>query len=183
MLSASLAARADTIVETFTASGTTVLGSNGLGDYGIDSTAIADFNTLLGTLNSVTIELSGEATNTQSPSILDGFNTFDGVYPGSNAHFQFSGSGIAFTDGLFAISADESSSDSPFLGLFKGSGTQDLVLGFLGTATIAPDGVTGTLTYDYTPLPTTVTPEPSSFALLGTGLLGVAGGVMRKRFA
>ncbi|MEI9977391.1 MAG: PEP-CTERM sorting domain-containing protein [Edaphobacter sp.] len=29
----------------------------------------------------------------------------------------------------------------------------------------------------------TVTPEPSSFALLGTGLLGVAGGVMRKRFA
>ncbi|MEI9977392.1 MAG: choice-of-anchor E domain-containing protein [Edaphobacter sp.] len=51
------------------------------GDYGIDSTAIADFNTLLGTLNSVTIELSGEATNTQSPSILDGFNTFDGVLP------------------------------------------------------------------------------------------------------
>lgn len=32
------------------------------------------------------------------------------------------------------------------------------------------------------PAASSITPEPSSFALLGTGLLGVAG-VMRKRFA
>ena len=31
-------------------------------------------------------------------------------------------------------------------------------------------------------LPASVTPEPSSIALLGTGMLGIAG-VMRKRFA
>jgi hypothetical protein len=38
------------------------------------------------------------------------------------------------------------------------------------------------ITYDYTPSSTTVTPEPSSFLLLSTGLAGIAG-VVRKRFA
>ncbi len=177
MLSACFAAHADTIVETFSVSGTAV--ENDSGAYGIDSTAIADFNTSLGTLNSITIVLSGEATN-----IDGGINQLLNIVSGSAVQeVLLRGSGATPTNGLFAISADGSSSDSSFLGLFEGSGTQELVLNLKGTATIAADGVTGTLTYNYTPLPITVTPEPSSFALLGTGLLGVAGGVMRKRFA
>ena len=39
------------------------------------------------------------------------------------------------------------------------------------------------LTYNYTPItPVANTPEPSSIALLGTGLLGVAG-MLKRRFA
>ena len=41
---------------------------------------------------------------------------------------------------------------------------------------------TDAFTLDVTSGTTAVTPEPSSFALLGTGLLGMAG-VLRKRFA
>ena len=53
---------------------------------------------------------------------------------------------------------------------------------FTGSDTM-PVFNTGTYTnLTITDIPSSITPEPSSFALLGTGMLGVAG-VMRKRFA
>ena len=65
--------------------------------------------------------------------------------------------------------------------------------GFSDPFPLSPDGiyditlgehVVGTLTISGSPAvtPVAATPEPSSLALLGTGLLGVVG-VMRKRFA
>ena len=71
--------------------------------------------------------------------------------------------------------------DTSDLGLFEGAGSEALFLDFsdspAGTSTAA-----GTLTYNYTPTAVAATPEPSSVALLGTGMLGLAG-MMRKRYA
>jgi hypothetical protein len=176
ILSLSLAARAGTITENFSASGTAAFNSTG-GD-GIDTTSFADFDTSRGTLNSITIDLGGEATNTSAFP-----NAFLLVTSESDLNeFLVQGQGSIPDSGQFAISADGTDSYGPDMLYFEGSGTQELVLDFFGSATIASDGVTGTLTYNYTPLDTTATPEPSSFALLGAGLLGAAG-LLRKRLA
>ena len=52
----------------------------------------------------------------------------------------------------------------------------------VGVYTYNANGETATLTITDLSVPTSVTPEPSSIALLSTGLLGIAG-VVRKRFA
>lgn len=65
---------------------------------------------------------------------------------------------------------------------FVGSGAEGLSLVFDdSTADVI---ASGTLTYNYTPtaVPVAATPELSSIALLGTGLLGVAG-IVKRRFA
>jgi hypothetical protein len=177
ILSLSLAARAGTITESYSASGTAVL--NASGSYGIDTTSFADFDTSLGTLDSITIDLSGEATNTSD----DFFNGFADVTPGSDVNEDLvDGNGATGEKGPFAISADATDTYGPDMLYFEGSGTQEFVLNFDDSATVASDGVTGTLTYNYTPSDATVVPEPSSFVLLSAGLLGVAG-ILRKRLA
>ncbi len=58
----------------------------------------------------------------------------------------------------------------------------DTNLTSVGVYTFNANGETATLTITDLSVPTSVTPEPSSFLLLSTGLLGIAG-AGRKRFA
>jgi hypothetical protein len=69
VLSASLAARADTLTENYTVTGLAI--RNNSGAYGVTSTSFSQFDTSLGTLNSITIALSGNATSTSksTPSL------------------------------------------------------------------------------------------------------------------
>jgi len=162
-------AKADTIVENFTVSGTAVE-DNGL--FGITSSSFADFNTAAGTLTGVTLSFSGTANYSESVNSGD-ITIFSGVTTASNVHIQFfSGSGQG-SGGPFAISASGTATSD--LSLFEGGGTQALVFGFLLTVgTVTMSDQSGTLTYDYTPAaPPTNVPEPGSLSLFGAGLAGL----------
>ncbi len=170
LLSASLAAHADTITQTFTGSAT--------GDHvTMYEFEPATFNPALGTLNSITSAISGtfvtSADNNGFVNIEDttfGTLVFHTVFSAST-----SGGSFAFTD---TTTAPHSLFEA------QNGGGSGLGLEIEGSLLVS-SSVTDVLTYNYTPAivpPVAVTPEPSSLALLGTGILGVAG-VMRKRFA
>ena len=176
LLSASFAAHADTITENLTVTGNTSAGTNN-GLYGIASTAFSQFNPSLGTLNSISITFSGNATSANS-----GLDQLAQVSP-TNSSVEFSGisSGAIFGRGLFPFSYSATEPSDFLTALFVGTGTEALNLQFNAPTTNVSVS-NGTLRYNYTTTPVAATPEPSSFALLGTGLLGAVG-VARKRFA
>lgn len=60
LLCVSAASRADSMTQNFTANGS----ATGAGTVYIDSTSFSEFNPSLGTLNSITIDLSGSASTT-----------------------------------------------------------------------------------------------------------------------
>jgi hypothetical protein len=166
-----LASPPGTIVNNFTVNGTAVL--NDSFNFGITSTSFADFNTALGTLTGVTLSFRGTATSVSNKiAFLDNVSTASDV-----GEPIFEGLGMGIGDGSFPIAA---SSQALFLNVFEGSGTQALVFNFFqdsSTGTVTMMGQSGTLTYDFTPVPTAAVPEASTWAMmaLGFGLLGLVG--------
>ena len=180
LVSAPAAAHADTMTspEAFTASGNAVL----LVDksYGVASSSFSLFNTSLGTLNSISFSLSGTALVAPNGPIplgdifvnVDPANSIGDGFPTNDAD------GLPGDTLMLAASRMNSTFD---LRYFEGAGNGDFVLEF--TEPTSNVSANGTVTYNYTPAaPVAVTPEPSSFALLGTGILGMAG-VLKRRFA
>ena len=174
LLITSLAAHASSLTLNYSAAGASV--QNRSQYFGLTSTPFAQFNPALGTLSSIDISVSGSYT-----SASNNLNRFVSVTPASNSNqFLILGSGPSTRQPTFNFSGAGSDSFGGDLAYFEGAGTQALILNFDGPGS----GMgSGSITYNYTAAaPVAVTPEPSSFALLGTGVLGMAG-VLKRRFA
>lgn len=172
----SVAAFGDTLTESYTVNGTFLLNSE------VDSTSLQKFDPALGTLNSVSIHVSGTVNYFDAyPAGPAGLVELYGVSTDVRRYHDLVSANEFFDEGrsgyLFVSGSDTDPND---LNEFEGSGNKDLVLDFRGvpslpSAHLVLSGVRGTLTYDYSPDNTAVTPEPSSLVLFATGLIGVIG--------
>ena len=186
VLSASLAAHADTFLFTATAPATAV---NSAVDVTATLTGTADPNVVgafdltsgSGTVNGTAITLYSTGLITAGSYQTANFSSPPFTY---NTSYEYDN--VVYTSGNGGLALDEygllfSEPDDHFNPYSEGPGyvysDDETLYGYnapLYTLTLTDLGPSAP--------PSSVTPEPSSILLLGTGLLGIAG-VVRKRFA
>jgi hypothetical protein len=150
------------------------------------------FNPKLGTLNSVSETITGSATWTTGRS----FELSGGQSGASGATLTVSGDTAvqtlkSFTSNPLPINFDVSGTDSNGADLlaFIGGGTKSAYLALSGSGvpsqTLSATTLEGTLTYDYTAsagVPTSSpVPEPSTWAMMLIGFVGLSYAAMRRR--
>jgi hypothetical protein len=145
-------------------------------------TSVPQFNPANGTLTSVSFSLTGSVmwnSSSASPDLL-----VKGVVTGSEAVFGLQNFS---TPGTLTINLSGSASDPGTLAGVTGAGTVSAGLNILdfsgppvgtGTFETGTGGLSGTLTYTFTPA---TTPEPASLTLFSISALGLIGYAWRKR--
>ena len=168
-LAAAASANAATLTETFTFPNVAGYGS-------AEGSSFPAFDPALGTLNSVTYDVSGTATFSGGDDDSD--NTF--IYefsfqgPGGLRGRSRSGSQSGIASGEASLTSTVSDPDiDAFFG--PGSVSPSVEVSFEGGSApgIVSTFATESVTYNYTPA-TPAAPEPSTWAMMGLGFAGLA---------